>query len=256
MAKPKLSNVLVISVEWGRSQGAARRSVSDGLAERMLEQLQRREFKATWALSDLRHAATRRLADAGPDHEIALEATIQTPRHSQHVPAFVTWLRDRRQRAAQAGIDIRSLVLDPLGCHPYQRFAQIGLSMLRIGGSDTRPAAGPVQPRPVRFGLYELPISVRWPTVGRHWASFWRNPMAQGVNLPALREAVAHILFDLSAMAADPDESLRQVDRFLDAAASQRDGHGLISARMSDIPRLVRQAVAARPAHSILRKAA
>jgi hypothetical protein len=253
MAKPKLSNVLVISVEWGRSRGEDQRPVTDRLAGRLLDELEQRGFKATWGVPDLKHSAVTRIAQAAPSQELALDATIQTPTQPQHVPAFVRWLRDRRQRAEDVGIELRSLVLDARGCHPYQQLARIGLCTLRTNGGMTD---APVQPQPLRFGLYGLPVSQRWPHVRRHWASFWRSSPRRPIDLTRLSRAVAHVLIDLSAMASDADESLRQLQRFLDAAAVLRDRQGLRSACLVEIESMVRQETAVQPAKSILHKAA
>jgi hypothetical protein len=256
MAKPRLSNVLVVGVEWGRQTGAIAKGVTDRLADGLLQRFQRGGFRATWALSEFHVPAAERLRDAAVGQEIALDATIQTPRDAQHSAAFGAWLRDRLQRAEQCGITIRSLVLDSQGCPPYQTIAQLGFRTLRSSQSPASRLARPVQPQSLRFGLCYLPVSLRWPQASRRWSSFWRHPMAYHVPAAMMRDAVVHLVFDLSAMAARPDRALRQVDRLLDLAASLREREHLTSASLADIEQLIQAATVARPARSILRNAA
>jgi hypothetical protein len=257
MAKPKLSNVFVVGVEWGAQNHAVPKTTTDRLAEGLLVRFERGQIRATWAVSDFRSRSTERIRNAAVAQEIALDATVHTPRDAQHAPAFSAWLKDHCHRAEQEGIGIRSLVLDDRGRAPYQMIAQRGFRTLRTCHGPMGRVAEPVQPQSLRFGLWGLPVSLRWPHPGRRWPSFWRHPMAYCVRHTVLVDAVLHVVFDLSAMAAVPaDSALGQVDRLLNAVVALGEGRQLTSARLVDIDRLVRRETTAQPTRSILREAA
>jgi hypothetical protein len=70
------------------------------------------------------------------------------------------------------------------------------------------------------------------------------------------QDGCLHVVFDVTSLAQQMETAKRSVDRLLHTAARLRDQQHLQAARLVDIDRMLKAATVARPAESILRRAA
>jgi hypothetical protein len=185
-----------------------------------------------------------------------LDATAATSASDPLDQGLKTLLRERVRQATEFGFALRSLVVDPVSAESWQTMAALGFRSVRPSRERVTRFAHLVQPQPLRYGLWGLPVSIHW-----RQPSGWLQQVTQHQAVYCLRRTVQqegclHVVFDVTSLGQQMETAKRSVDRLLQTAARLRDQQQLQVARLIDIDRLIKAATIARPAESILRRAA
>jgi hypothetical protein len=256
MAKFRLAKLLVIGVQWGPTREKDTHLAADRLAVWLLDRLERLQFRATWAVRDLESAWVPRLRGASVPQEVALDATELTPPAGPLGQGLGALLRQRVQQATEFGFGLRSLVVDPVGAESWQTMAALGFRTLRPSCERVTHFAHLVQPQPLRYGLWGLPVSIHWQQPGGWLRQVMQHQVAYSLRRAIQQDGCLHVVFDVTSLAQQMETAKRSVDRLLHTAARLRDQQHLQAARLVDIDRMLKAATVARPAESILRRAA
>ena len=212
---------------------------------------------ATWAVADPAHsAATERLLTAELGHELAVLGDASWAGRQAGRSRFAQELARRVLGSRAAGIEVTSLVPRDVGVGEHvDLLLKHGLTAVR-GDVALSLSRQPLQPHALRFGLWEVPGSVRLPA-----QQTWLGGAGGGIAIRrAIRHAARqrltfHLVIDAWRLAAGKDQNRQTVDRTLRLVRQLRERQLLrpetladLAARLSHVPR-------SQPARSILRPA-
>jgi hypothetical protein len=248
-----LASLIVLGVDVGDDARAIPPGVFASTAERLLDRLRRYQFQATWGFRSLDMPLVRQVQGSMLGQEIALELTTADAPRSIDCFSLAARLRECRRDAESAGMILDSLVYERPDRASMAAIAQAGFRTLRSSGRPARRLIHPVNPQRLRHGLWNLPVSFRWPhphRITQQWAS---RQVAFSLRRTARLGAVLHLVFDLPELCRQQAAALAGIDRLLETAAQIR-GLGLLrSARLVDVHRLAQADTTSRPTQSILR---
>ncbi len=256
MAKPKLSSLLVIGVDLRPFTAATDRAATQQMIRQLLSSFDRYQLAASWALADVRSSVTSMIRQSQTPHEVALRWTGSTTAATTDAFELAARLRAETQAAERDGLQLRSLAVDPRGRVPYHALAKAGIRTIRPTRVRTNTIVTAVQPQPLRYGLWGLPVSGYWPHPNRLWQRFLSRQLLTQLRMANQQGRVVHLVLDVDVMVPQIDAALRGAERLLSLAADLRDSQQLRTGRLADVDRWVRIEMAARPAHSILRRVA
>lgn len=234
---------LILSVEC--PSGAAGSPPAEGL-ETLERLLSHYGLPATWALAE--PAAWRPALRTVP-HEVAVlgDASWASPRAGR--AGFLRELERRVAPARAAGIDVSSLIVADGGPPDHcDLLYKLGLRSVR----GVEPVAGNAA-RNLRFGLWELPASLRFPANG--WFASWRRARTARRLIAAgtLEQRPLHVALDGRLLAAGGALMAQLLDSVLYSAAVQRDQGALQVQTMAGAAAALGRATVAAAATSILR---
>jgi len=252
--------VLIVSVdlEPGMEQTRAdqpRRLVE--VIDWLIATFNRLGMRATWAAADPVHsAATERLLASGVGHEMALsgDAGWVGPRAGR--ARFAQELTRRLYGSRAAGIPVTSLV--PRNVEPEAHvdlLVKHGVTAVR-GGTTDRRSRRSWRPRPVRFGLWEMPVAARVPG-GRGWTAGYRPGLGirRGLRRAVRQRSLHHLAVDAWQMAAIGERERRSLDVTLRAADRLRERRVLRIVTLAEMAAELSAVPYTTPARSILRPA-
>jgi hypothetical protein len=223
------------------------------MGDLLLDRMERGQFSATWGLNDLSSAPVSILVRSLVPQEVALDATVQTPKDARDAFAFAAFVRQQQMLAEARGVKLRSLVLDPRGCVPYQALARLGFCTVRPGWGQAGCLVQAVQPQSLRYGLWGLPVSIRWPHPHRIIQKLIERQMAFSSRRDWASGTALHLVFDLASMTAVPEWTARNIGQLFDLMARLRDQRQFQIARLADVAQLLKHNTAPHPAQSVLR---
>jgi len=198
---------------------------------------------ATWALTDL--TAWTPPLRTGAAHEVALLADAAWAGPAATRAAFLRELESRINPARAAGVEVSSLVVaeGPAPDHCDLMY-KLGLRCVRGG------EAGAGGARNLRFGLWELPVSLRFPAAG--WFSSWRRARAAKRSV-ASSSRPFHLAIDGAELSAGGVMVGRLLDGLLTSVARQRDAGTVQVRTMAMVARELGRSQVPAGASSILR---
>jgi hypothetical protein len=260
---------LILTFDLGEaapSLGRAVQGPQEEMAETLVQMLDRRRLRATWAVADPASCDfAARLICNPKGHEIALRADQMWAGHGIGRPRLATELCQRLSRARAIGCTVSTLSLSGVRLDEnLDMLVNQGISSLFTGNTvhqrasttdrRDRGSAVPGRATYLRFGLWQLEPTVRFPSRG-DWmlrgAGVRPAVTAHGPVRPGL--PVNLVAVDVTALVARGVRGLRLIDRVFRTAAELRDaaGHEIETTR-EFAQRLARPRQLV-PAHSILR---
>jgi hypothetical protein len=252
--------VLAISIDLEldtQRRGIDQQRALEDITGRLIQMLGKYNFPATWAVADPAvSAATERLM-AAKVHEIAILGDRSWVGREAGRSRFAREIARRVTRGRAAGMEISTLVVreaDP--AEHLDIVVKQGLNVVRTATHDAR-SRGVKQPQPLRFGLWEMPVSLQLPGASR-WApgggSLWiaKRRIGQSAQAPA----VFHLVVDSLAMAAKGSAAQGVLDKVLRHAAHFQSRNLLTVATLAATAAQLSGERRATSARSILRPAA
>jgi hypothetical protein len=199
---------------------------------------------ATWALTDL--TAWSPPLRTGAAHEVALLADAAWAGPAATRAVFLRELESRINPARAAGVEVSSLVVaeGPAPDHCDLMY-KLGLRCVRGG------EAGAGGARNLRFGLWELPVSLRFPAAG--WFASWRRARAAKRTVATSFGRPVHLAIDGAELSAGGLMFARLLDGLLISIARQRDAGAVQVQTMAGVARELGRSHVPAGASSILR---
>jgi hypothetical protein len=202
---------------------------------------------ATWALAE--PSAWRPVLRAGAAPEVAVlgDSSWAGPQASRAM--FLRELERRVNPARAAGFEVSSLIVaDNAPPDHCDLMYKLGLRSVRGAG----PASGHAA-RNLRFGLWELPATLRFPAAG--WFSSWRRARSARRSLAAATatQRPVHLALDGRLLSGGGMFLAQLLDSVFYAAAKRRDAGLLQVQTMAAAATALGRATAGNGASSILR---
>jgi hypothetical protein len=199
---------------------------------------------ATWAMTDL--TAWTPPLRTGAAHEVALLADAAWAGPAATRAVFLRELERLINPARAAGVEVSSLVVadGPAPDHCDLMY-KLGLRCVRGGEASAGGA------RNLRFGLWELPVSLRFPAAG--WLASWRRARAVKRSLVAAASRPFHLAISGDQLSNGGLFAGKLLDGLLTSVARQRDRGFVRVQTMAAVARELGRANVQAGASSILR---
>jgi hypothetical protein len=241
--------VLILSIDWPGPLPAAKSRAADGqpLGDQLATLLDFYRLPATWGVVD---------PPPGPwsvtSQELALLADASWAGPQTGRSTFHRELERRLKATRAARLEMTSLIVadaaPPEHCDLMQK---LGLRAVR--GADSPAGADWPQPRTLRFGLWELPGSLRFPPRG--WLASLRlaRRASHWIDQAVRTQRPLHLVIDGGMLCAGGALTMRLADSVLRFAARRRDEGRLAVETMSGAVRRLAPPSGPGSATSILR---
>ncbi len=221
------------------------------LTRQLVELADSLRLAVSWAVGDPAYsAATPLVTRSDVAHELAVLGDPNWLGPTAGRTRFARELARRVSHARAAGLNAVALV---------PRVARIGRDLDLVVKQGVRAVAGvgttvgTAEPRPLHYGVWELPVSCRLP-VERGWWPGGVGWVRRAIRRAARAAATFHLVVDAPALEREGTRAERTVERLLRYAAGLRDRGllrvqtlGTAAARLSDVP-------VVSPQRSILRR--
>jgi len=261
------SGILAISIDLeldAERRGLDQQQALETITERLLALLAKFQLKATWAVADPAvSAATDRLTSSAGEHEIAILADHTWAGRAAGRSRFAREIARRVTRARAVGLDVSTLVLrDGTLDDQLDLAVKHGIRALRASYDTMRDSAwfaarAVAQPWSPRFGLWEMPPSLRLPGV-----SNWRpggggtRAAKRGIDQAAAARSVYHLMIDGLLLATAGKSAERVLEKVLRHADRRRQQGTLQVMTLASTAQCLTGDRHGTPARSILRPAA
>jgi hypothetical protein len=225
---------------------------------RMIELAAKEGIAATWALADPANSPlVRQIVRRNPASEIAVLGDPAWVGYGVGRGHFAGELSRRILAARAEGLAVSTLAVRHASLIEHLDVAvKYGVTAVRNDTCDAARRRDPSSPRPLRYGLWELPATVRLPDAGRLWSGgeTWRTRRA--IDAAVASGGVCHLVLDGPAW----HDAARHNEHVLNAvlqyvAIRRKQGTLVIETLAAAAARMSQPKHRASPARSILRAA-
>lgn len=223
----------------------------DAVASQLTEALAQHHLPATIAVADPLHsAATEQIAASPLGHEIAILGDASWVGRGAGRERFGRELDRRIHKARKAGLHVTSLALRNVDLtENYDLLTKHALTAIRLGHA-TAPAQAPL----LRFGMWQMPVSLALPHTPRWFQSTVR--LAKKTLRNAVQSGgIAHLAIDAGRLAEGEAVRLVEVLRVLALAGEWQQAGRLEVLTLQQLVSNLDRPEAAAPQRSILRAA-
>jgi len=245
MAKPKLSSLIVFGVDIGDRRVAAE---AGPVVRQLIQHFERHQIPATWTTEDVSSTAVSAVRASSVPHEIALAWNQPPSTRIADSFQFAAELRTQVDDARQAGVQLRSIAIDPRSKVPFHSLTRCGFTSLRPTRVRPTHQVTPSRIQSLRFGLWGVPVSYFWPHSSRLLQPFGLRQLLHHTRFASQAGQVLQIVIDVPTLVGAGNQLLASLPRLLELAATLRQQGQLHLGRLADVDRLARIEIVAQPA--------
>ncbi|MFC1758961.1 hypothetical protein ACFL2H_09360 [Planctomycetota bacterium] len=214
------------------------------------------QIPATWAVAAPgQDPKTDPILASNVSHEIAIQGDAVWATEKVNRASFAGHLSESVARAADRGVMVHSLVgLNVKGSHT-DLLVKNAITTLRSARPGSHRSVRWIEPHQVRFGVWDLPESYRFPGPKTWLSEITKMGLQRGVKTASARKRPLHVVVDAEKVASSKASCLKTLEGVLECAAQYRHSNQLRTETLTDSVELITTRPAVSSARSILRAA-
>ena len=254
MKRKPIQSHLVISVDVGGATPDMamkhHREITD-LSNQIVDLFDRFQIAATWAVADPSNEfQTDRIVTSRQKHEIAILGDAICPNGAANRSFLLSALRKNLSKAESHNVHVESLVGIEVSPENTDVLVRSNISALRTKGQTNWS-----QPQLVRFGLWNVPESCRFPGTRNWLTEFTKMRFQRMVRTAAARRKSIHLVIDVERIGQSKTAQLKTLEGILSCASRYRDNHELEAKTLGASVHSLTTVPYSQPSKSILRAA-
>lgn len=259
-AKGAGSGRLVISVDL---ESDLRQQISsdglglDAVTDDLLQILARHRLPATWAVADPVHsAATESVLNSNTEHEMGVLGDSSWVGPGSSRSRFARELARRIEGARERGLSVSSLLLrDVLLSDHLDLLVKHRVSIVRQGTGTSGKQTCLASPQPLRFGLWQLPESLRLPRTTR-WPFGVGQSVRRVIGRAISSGQTVHLVIDAPRLVDSGNSGLHVLEHVLRYAQQQQQRGNLQIVPLGQLGEGMKPKRRSQSSRSVLRPAA
>ena len=226
MKRKPIQSHLVISVDVGGTTPETamkhQREIAD-LTNQIVDLFDRFQVAATWAVADPSNEfQTGRIVTSRQKHEIAILGNAICPKGTANRSNLLSQLRRNLLKAESHNVRVESLVGIEVSPENTDVLVRSNITALRTKGKSNWS-----QPHLVRFGLWNVPESCRFPGTKNWLTEFTKMRFQRMVRTAAARRKSVHLVIDVERIRQSKTAQLKTLEGILSCASRYRENQEL-----------------------------